>query len=334
MGWLLLLFIGCGTTKSYTATEQLLMSDAVDSTVSKIDFRPLQGKRIYLDTAFLTGAKTVPGMPNPILGPQNLINADYVISSVRQQMIGDGCLFEEKRDDADLVVEVRIGALGTDGHSVTYGIPGNNMLSAASTVISGAPSLPSFPEISVAKRELKSGAAKVAVFAYDRTSHEAVWQSGIEQANSNARDTWFLGIGPIQQGSIYKTARFAGRKIYGKSADDALSEQDQDHHGVALKDRYLFAQSQSKSKGKDVASKEPFANATVAGATSTQPTPATTPSPASVATSSPSGSPTASPNKTISDVQTASAVSGSVAPSKPATPSVPVTANATDLPRK
>jgi hypothetical protein len=31
---------GCGTTKSVTATEQLLMSDAVDSTIEKWIFVP------------------------------------------------------------------------------------------------------------------------------------------------------------------------------------------------------------------------------------------------------------------------------------------------------
>ncbi|MFO0923282.1 MAG: DUF6655 family protein [Pirellulales bacterium] len=232
-------------TKSYTATDQLLISDAVDATIAKIDFRPLQGKKIFLDTTYLTGAKTVPGIPNPILGSNNLINADYVISSVRQQMIADGCLIEEKKEDADLIAEVRIGALGTDGHSVTYGIPASNMLSTASTVISGTPSIPSFPELSVAKRELKSGAAKVAVFAYDRASHEAIWQSGIEQANSSARDTWVLGVGPLQQGTIYKSARFAG-KSYDKQSADGLSEHEE--RGVSLRDRYLFARQKAQNK--------------------------------------------------------------------------------------
>ncbi|MFM7517812.1 MAG: DUF6655 family protein, partial [Pirellula sp.] len=52
----LLAFSGCGTTKSVTATEQLLMSDAVDSTISKIDFRPLTGYKVYLDTTYMASA--------------------------------------------------------------------------------------------------------------------------------------------------------------------------------------------------------------------------------------------------------------------------------------
>jgi hypothetical protein len=231
--------LGCGTTKSFNATEQLLVSDAVDGAVAKIDFRPLSGRKVFLDTAFLTSAKSVPGLPNPHLGPQHLVSADYVVSSVRQQMVAAGCLLEEKRELAELVCEIRIGALGTDGHSVTYGIPASNSLSVASTAIAGTPVLPTIPEISLAKRELKSGAAKVAVFAYTSDKHEAVWQSGIEQSNSNSRDTWFLGMGPIQQGSIYKSPRFAGRHFFRTTADDQAAPEERT--GVALADRHLFA---------------------------------------------------------------------------------------------
>lgn len=241
--------IGCGATKSYTATEQLLISDAVDSTIAKMDFRPLAGEKVFVDTSYLTSARSVPGIPNNILGPQNLINADYVVSSVRQQLVASGCMLEEKKEEADLVVEVRIGALGTDGHSVTYGLPASNMMSAASSVLPGTSAIPAIPELSFAKKELKSGAAKIAVFAYDRLSHEAVWQSGIEQSNSNARDTWFLGIGPIQQGTIYKSPRFAGRRLYGKTADDHMAEGE----GIPIRDRYLFARTPAKPKDHETA---------------------------------------------------------------------------------
>jgi hypothetical protein len=203
---------GCGTTKSYTATEQLLMSDAVDSTISKIDFRPLTGKSVFLDTTYIQGAgKIVPGVQMPV----NLVTADYVISGIRQQMLAAGCNLVEKREDAEIVCEARCGALGTDGHSVIYGIPASNGLSGVGNIVTGTPSIPAIPEISLAKRELKSAAGKVACFAYTRETHEPVWQSGIAQAGSNARDTWFLGIGPWQYGTIYRGTRFAGKRIKG-----------------------------------------------------------------------------------------------------------------------
>jgi hypothetical protein len=44
---------GCGTTNQRTGTEQMLMSDAVDMSISRIDFRPLAGQRAYLDTTYI-----------------------------------------------------------------------------------------------------------------------------------------------------------------------------------------------------------------------------------------------------------------------------------------
>ncbi len=55
--------------------------------------------------------------------PVNLVSADYVISGIRQQMLAAGCNLVEKKEEAELICEARCGALGTDGHSVIYGIP-------------------------------------------------------------------------------------------------------------------------------------------------------------------------------------------------------------------
>jgi hypothetical protein len=235
---LLSLIAGCGTTKSYTATEQLLMSDAVDSTISKIDFRPLTGHKVFLDTTYVAASgKPIPGVP----ASANLVTSDYVVSGIRQQMVAAGCLLVEKREDAEIICEARCGALGTDGHSVIYGIPASNGIGAASSVISGVPAIPAIPEISFAKRELKSAASKVAVFAYTRDTHEPVWQSGIAQAGANARDTWFMGIGPWQYGTIYRGTRFAGKRIKGTEKIEVNSTYaNHEINGVNHRDGFIF----------------------------------------------------------------------------------------------
>lgn len=232
------LIAGCGTTKSYTATEQLLMSDAVDSTISKIDFRPLNSQRVFLDTTYVAASgKPIPGVP----ATSNLVTSDYVISGIRQQMVAAGCLLVEKREDADIICEARCGALGTDGHSVIYGIPASNGFGAAGNLLSGVPAIPAIPEISLAKRELKSAASKVAVFAYTRDTHEPVWQSGIAQAGANARDTWFMGIGPWQYGTIYRGTRFAGKRIKGTENSEINSTYaDNEINGVNHRDGFIF----------------------------------------------------------------------------------------------
>lgn len=233
-----LLLPGCGTTKSVTATEQLLMSDAVDSTIAKMDFRPLTGYKIFLDTTYVTPAgKAIPGVPMQF----NLVNSDYVISALRQQITAAGCMLVDNKDVAEIICEARCGALGTDGHNVTYGIPASNLLSSASSIIAAGPQLPMIPEISFAKREMKSAAAKIAVFAYDRESREPLWQSGIAQAGSSARDTWLMGIGPIQYGTIYNGTRFAGKRVGKKnlvSDDSAIA---QTSNGIDHRTQHVFA---------------------------------------------------------------------------------------------
>jgi hypothetical protein len=229
---------GCGTTKSVTATEQLLMSDAVDSTIAKMDFRPLTGYKIFLDTTYVTPAgKAIPGVPMQF----NLVNSDYVISALRQQITAAGCMLVDNKDIAEIICEARCGALGTDGHNVTYGIPASNLLSSASSMIAAGPQLPMIPEISFAKREMKSAAAKIAVFAYDRESREPLWQSGIAQAGSSARDTWLMGIGPIQYGTIYNGTRFAGKRVGKKNLVSDDSTIAQTSNGIDHRTQHVFA---------------------------------------------------------------------------------------------
>jgi hypothetical protein len=194
---LLLLLSGCGTTRwtdsTRTATEQLLISDAIDRSVSRIDFHVLAGQNVYLDTSFMS----------------TVVDKDYLISSLHQHMLASGCTMKDKKEDADFVVEARAGAVGTDRHDLLFGMPSVNLPWTPAT---GTPA--SIPEIALAKRTDQKGVAKVAVFAYHRATGEPVWQSGADTIASKAQDSWWLGIGPIQKGTIYDKAQFAGRDFH------------------------------------------------------------------------------------------------------------------------
>jgi hypothetical protein len=207
IAWRLLLLAtlccaGCGTTRTRTATEQLLMSDAVDRSVAQIDFSPLRGKQVYFDTRYITGIKG-----------QHFVNAEYIISSLRQQILASGCLLEDTIEKAEYVIEGRCGALGTDGHEITYGVPASSGLSNAASLVPGVPHVPLIPEISVARREDNRAAAKIGVFAYHRESRLPVWQAGVTVSTSNAKDIWLFGAGPFQTGTIYDGPQFAGNRL-------------------------------------------------------------------------------------------------------------------------
>lgn len=202
--------VGCGATKNRVATEQLLVSNAVDRAIAHIDFSGLSGQKVYLDTKYIQHIR----QPNPPPNSVVIINSDYITSSLRQQLLAAGVLVQEKLEDADYVVEVRCGAIGSDSHEVVYGLPANNLLNSAAALAPNAPALPPIPEIAVAKRNDQYGAAKIGVFAYHRTTKEPVWQAGIAQARSTSKDIWLFGAGPFQRGSIYDAPRFAGSKLH------------------------------------------------------------------------------------------------------------------------
>ena len=215
-----LLCLGCGATQQREATEQLLTCDAVDRSVAQVDFRALSGETVYFDTTYLKNIKGV-----------GFVNAEYITSSLRQQLVAARCLLRDKREEADYVVEARIGVLGTDRHEVTYGMPANNFLSAASTLVPNSPPLPTLPELSVAKRNEQLAAAKIAAFAYHRETGEPVWQSGLAPVRSTAKDTWVLGAGPFQRGNIYGGTRFAGTRL-----GFSVAESGEDNESVPLVD--------------------------------------------------------------------------------------------------
>jgi hypothetical protein len=245
-----MLLAGCGTTQSQSATQQLLLSDAVDRAVARIDFRPLAGYDVFLDDRYVQTLRTQ-GV--------GFVNADYIVSSLRQQMLAADCQLQDRADTADFIVEVRIGALGMDGHEVTYGIPPNSPLNSAVTAVPNTPNLPSIPEIALAKRNDQMGAAKVAVFAYDRETRTPVWQSGTAVAISDAKNVWVLGAGPFQRGTIYDGTRFAGSELNlplvkkGSTSSDEESL-DSEQGNVSYLDAYTFEETEEEEQFEELGS--------------------------------------------------------------------------------
>jgi hypothetical protein len=187
---------GCGTTKMTdsprAATEMLLVSQAVDLAVAKIDFSPLSGQAVFLDTAALE---------------KEVVDKGYLISLVRQQLLAHGALLQEERFRAVYVVELRAGAVGTDRHSVMIGTPAVSLPS----IVPGIPT--SVPEIALVKKSDQRGVAKIGVFAYNRVTGRAVWQSGSVESSSQIKDTWVFGAGPFTRGTIRQRAELAGEPL-------------------------------------------------------------------------------------------------------------------------
>jgi hypothetical protein len=219
---LLLAATGCGTSKwtdtGRSATEQLLITDAMDRAVSDLEFRALAGKTVFVDSTAL----------------KKITDCEYLISCLRQHMLASGCVVKDDKNDADYIVEVRAGAVGTDRHDLLYGVPSVSIPTVVP--VSGIPS--QIPEIPIIKKTDQRAVVKLSLFAYNQKTGRPVWQSGAVPQESNAKAVWVLGAGPFQRGSIYDGTEFAGNKLNMPLVD--IYKSSENHVSVA--DEAYFAE--------------------------------------------------------------------------------------------
>lgn len=169
---------GCSTTKqsntARTAREQLLISNAVDQALSKVDFAPFRGNRVFIEDKYL-----------------DCVDKGYVIGSIRHRAMLNGATVVPKAEEADLVLEARSGGLGTDLSDSFIGSP--------EIVLPGMITL---PEVRLVTKTRQSAMAKIGLVAYDPKTHQVLGQGGVSSSISDDNNWYVLGVGPYQDGSI------------------------------------------------------------------------------------------------------------------------------------
>jgi hypothetical protein len=201
----------------------LLVSQAADNAIAQVDFSPLTGKTVFLDAGGISD--------------KELVDKGYVVSLVRQQLLGFGALIQDTKERAEYVVDLRVGGLSTDRHIMLVGTPAVQL----PTVLPGLPT--NVPEIAFLKKNDQRGVAKIGIFAYNRITGRALWQSGNIQAESRAKDTWFLGAGPFSRGSIRNRTELGGEPL--PSVQTIFGNRPQEHPGP-LSEQY-FPHSQTST---------------------------------------------------------------------------------------
>jgi len=269
---LILWLPGCGTTRwsdtARTATEQLLISNAIDRAVSELDFAVLGGRDVYFDPAYLRGTT----------------DENYLVSSLRQHLLASGAVLREARTEADFVVEARSGGVGTDRSDLLFGVP-----SVAVPSVPGMPvPMPStIPEIPFAKSTNQRAVAKIAVFAYNRKTGRPVLQSGVVPVTSTARNSWFFGAGPFQRGTVYEGTKFAGDQVSvpiigGRRQNRDASDEEPIATGTVYRDG--FEEADDAQPGSAAGSSPPLVAATPTAANAAAALPPQKPRPAASAT--------------------------------------------------
>jgi hypothetical protein len=177
---------GCTSTKqsntSRTATEQLLISNAVDQSLNKIDFTPLAGTAVFVEEKYI-----------------DCVDKGYIIGSVRHKLLQAGATLATKPEEADAIMEVRSGGVGTDVTSSYLGVPGFT-----------APGMIGIPDIKLATRDSQKAVAKIGIVVYSVTSKRELGEGGVSMARADDTNTYVLGFGPQQSGTLqYEVNRSA-----------------------------------------------------------------------------------------------------------------------------
>jgi hypothetical protein len=187
---------GCAAqTESYTArtgVEQMLISSAVDKSLAKIDFTPLQYRKVYLDTRYL-----------------DCTDKNYVIVAMHRQLMNARAALVDKADEAEIIVEVASGAVGTNGQEQFVGVPEIPLAPCAAV---------SSPRLSLFSSSQMNGTAKLLVIAFDAKTRQAVINSGCSLARSDQKALNFMGTGTVETGSVSKEIAAAAARTESKKA--------------------------------------------------------------------------------------------------------------------
>jgi len=169
-----------------TATEQFLLSEAAAEAVDGLDFSTLRGRAVWVEDAYFAASE-----------------APFVLGQMRAKMLMQGVRLVPEREEADVVVEVRSGGVGTDRYGFLLGAPASFLPSNFFTGDGDDPSIPVVtPELSILKNVDQRAVAGVSYVAYWRDSGEIVAASGPYIGRAYRDDWWYFGAGPKSRGDI------------------------------------------------------------------------------------------------------------------------------------
>lgn len=131
------------TSVSRTATEQLLIARAADAATEGLTLPVSSEERVFVDAAYFTGE-----------------GAAYAISTFRSAVSKAGHRLANNRDEADVIFEIRAGALSLEQMRRMLGVPSMSLPLTDYRVVS-------LPELSLYSQRSRQGVAEFSGFLYD-----------------------------------------------------------------------------------------------------------------------------------------------------------------------
>jgi hypothetical protein len=178
---------GCGrvqeTLPPRSAMEQLLISTAGDRAVAGMPLGDLDGKAVFLDTANL-----------------DCYDKPYLVQRLRHAVLDNGGRIAEKREEAQVVLQVASGSLSINKREFLLGLP------AIPIPIPMAGTL-ELPELAIVKAVHHRGRAKLLVSAIDPKTNGAALELPVCYGKARNSNWWFLFLGPFEFNDLPKEAR-------------------------------------------------------------------------------------------------------------------------------
>jgi hypothetical protein len=176
---------GCTSIKvtgtARTGTEQLLLTGTWDDALHRVNFQPLAGTKVFVDSQYVTN-----------------VDKEWILSSIRRTMAEQGVLLENTKDKAQVILEPAFGAWGTDQRDTTTGLPG---LGLGASMTGPAITSSSGSSLNFSQTNRQDAVVKAALFAYDAKSGRIVWESGVMLNAQGVRDHFVFGHGPYRMSS-------------------------------------------------------------------------------------------------------------------------------------
>jgi hypothetical protein len=174
------------TDPARSASEQFLLSEAAIEAVKPLSFEILHGRKVFVEDSYFAASEE-----------------EFVLGELRAKLLLSGVQLMDKREVAEIILEVRSGGVGIDRYESLFGIPALGASSAAASAGAGVPVASIVtPEVAITKEIKQVGFASVAYVAFWADTGEVVASSGPSVGRAYRDDWWILGFGPRTIGSV------------------------------------------------------------------------------------------------------------------------------------
>ncbi|MDR3622453.1 MAG: hypothetical protein P4L85_24090 [Paludisphaera borealis] len=142
------------TGSARSGAEQLLLTGTADRAIASIDFRPLAGRKVFLETGQVSAA-----------------DSGWLVFGLRREMARQGLLLVADKKDAQTVVEAAVGAYGTDEIDSRVSLPTSFASSLVPIPIGGSDAS------GLIRKNRQDSVVKLALFGYDAATRQLAWES-------------------------------------------------------------------------------------------------------------------------------------------------------------